>query len=90
MAIYWTGLTWAGIREGMMMNNPDVPFLEVVRYTVPYLWSRTAAGILLSVGHVVFAVHFAQVFTRRAEGLVGPPLFGRRRRRLLPAAEVEP
>ncbi len=37
------------------MNNPDVPFLEIMTDTLPWLWGRTAAGTLMTLGHVVFA-----------------------------------
>ena len=33
------------------MNNPDLPFLGIVADTIPYLWGRTAAGVLMTVGH---------------------------------------
>ncbi len=75
MTLYWVGLTWGGIGEGLRMNNPDMAFLDVVAYTVPFLWSRTAAGVLLTVGHVAFAWLFFQMFTRRTADLRGPTLF---------------
>jgi cytochrome c oxidase cbb3-type subunit I len=56
IALYWVGLTLGGWRQGLMMNNPDIPFLDTMAFTVPYLWSRTLAGVLMAVGHVVFAV----------------------------------
>jgi cytochrome c oxidase cbb3-type subunit 1 len=38
------------------MNNPDVPFLDVVAGTIPWLWSRSASGILIAIGHVAFVM----------------------------------
>ncbi len=55
IALYWAGLTWGGVLEGLAMNDPDVAFLDVVRRTVPFLWSRSAAGVLMTVGHLAFA-----------------------------------
>ena len=78
IAFYWVGLTWAGWRQGLLMNNPDVPFLAIVSYTVPYLWSRTLAGILMTVAHVAFAVLVWQMWTGRATGGRGPTLLSRR------------
>lgn len=79
MAVYWVGLTWAGIQQGLMMNNPEVGFLEVVRYTVPYLWSRSLAGVLMTAGHLVFAYHLLKLASPSARWIRGPALFGRRR-----------
>ncbi len=79
MALYWTPLTWGGIRQGIMMNNADVAFLDVVKATLPYLWTRTGAGVLLTVGHVAFGVLVWHMFRRRGAELVGPTLFTTRR-----------
>ncbi len=38
MAMYWTILSWGGVLQGLAMNDPDVPFLDVVAGTIPYLW----------------------------------------------------
>ncbi len=56
VALYWLALTVGGWRQGLLMNDPDVPFLDVVAFTVPYLWFRTGAGVLMTVGHLAFAV----------------------------------
>ncbi len=56
MTVYWVGLTWGGFFQGRMMNDPDVPFLDIVAYTVPFLVSRTFAGILMTIGHLAFIV----------------------------------
>ena len=56
MSIYWIGLTWGGWIQGQMMNDPNIPFLAIVKTTLPYLHSRTAAGILMSIGHIAFAI----------------------------------
>lgn len=83
MALYWIGLTWAGVEQGLQMNDADVAFLDVVRYTVPYLWSRSLAGVLMTAGHLVFAWHLLRVLLPGERLVRGPALFGRRR-----AAEV--
>jgi cytochrome c oxidase cbb3-type subunit 1 len=73
--VYWIGLSWGGFFQGLMLNNPDLPFLEVVRYTIPFLWSRTLAGILMTLGHVAFAVNCWRIFKIRGARLGGPTLF---------------
>lgn len=58
MAIYWIGLTWGGVLQGAAMNDPKVPFLDIVKMMIPYLWSRSLAGVLMTTGHVAFAALF--------------------------------
>lgn len=76
MVLYWVGLSWGGWFQGVKMNNPDIPFLDIVAYTLPFLWSRTFAGILMTAGHVVFAVSLWRVFGPTARKLRGPTLLG--------------
>jgi len=52
-------LSVAGILQGLAMNNPDVPFGEVVRQTKPWLFARSISGFLLTIGHLAFAVNVA-------------------------------
>ncbi len=78
MAMYWIGLTWGGVTQGRMMNNPDIPFLDIVGEMIPYLYSRSVAGVLLTVGHVAFAVLAWKMIRRRGALMKGPTLLGRR------------
>ena len=55
MIIYWVGLTLGGWLQGQMLQNPDTAFLEIVETTLPFLWSRSFAAILMTLGHCVFA-----------------------------------
>lgn len=73
--MYFIGLTWAGIEQGWMMNNPDVPFMDVVKYTIPWLASRSIAGTLMTIGHVVFALLVWRILRGSGEDLQGPTLF---------------
>ena len=75
MAIYFIGLTVGGVLQGLMMNAPDTPFMEVVRFTVPFLYSRTVAGVLMTIGHVAFAILCLNMFLQRGRDLAGPTLF---------------
>jgi len=43
--------------QGMMMNNPEYDFMETVQATVPYLWVRSISGMLLTFGHIAFAIN---------------------------------
>ncbi len=59
IGIYVFGLSFAGWLQGLAMNNPDVVFLDIVRMTVPWLFSRSVAGMLMTFGHLAFAINFA-------------------------------
>lgn len=72
---YWIGLTWGGWVQGRMMNNPDIPFLDVVAYTIPYLWSRSVSGTLMTIGHLAFAVLVWRMLRRSGAFREGPALF---------------
>jgi cytochrome c oxidase cbb3-type subunit I len=61
---YFAIMSWGGILQGRAMNNPDLPFLDTVALTVPYLWGRTLSGVLIAVGHLALAVHVAWVLAR--------------------------
>lgn len=67
MAVYWVGLSWGGVLQGLWMNNPDIAFLDIVTGLVPYLWSRSFAGVLMTVGHVAFAVLVGAMFLGRGQ-----------------------
>ncbi len=56
IVIYFTGLTWGGWFQGRMMNHDTVEFLAIVDYIIPFLWSRSFGGILMTVGHIAFAI----------------------------------
>jgi len=55
MAIYFLGLSAGGVLQGLMLKDPSVPFLDIVAKTIPYLWSRSFAAVLMTTGHVAFA-----------------------------------
>ena len=57
--IYVVGLSIGGWLQGLMLNNPEIPFLDIVDAMVPWLMSRSVAGILLTIGHLAFAIHIA-------------------------------
>lgn len=74
MLVYWLALTHAGWQQGLKMNNPGLPFLSVVAYTAPYLWTRTVAGALMAAGHLIFAWLVLNMLLRKGAGLPGPTL----------------
>jgi cytochrome c oxidase cbb3-type subunit 1 len=76
ITFYWIELSIGGWIQGTEMNNPSIPFIVVVQHTIPYLFMRTVAGIVITVGHVAFAMNVAwMLFARRPAGATVPTLF---------------
>ncbi|TVR53959.1 MAG: hypothetical protein EA425_02845 [Puniceicoccaceae bacterium] len=74
--LYFVGLSIGGLIQGMQMNNPDIPFLEVVANTIPYLVSRSVAGIIILVGHLAFTVSVVWMILKpRSPQETSPTLF---------------
>ncbi|MFO7562992.1 MAG: cbb3-type cytochrome c oxidase subunit I [Enhygromyxa sp.] len=76
IALYWVGLSIGGWLQGQAMNDPSIPFLDIVRGTVPYLISRSVAGVLLTVGHLAFAVSLWRILFGKTRPLREPVHFG--------------
>ncbi|MDI6401378.1 cbb3-type cytochrome c oxidase subunit I [Balneolaceae bacterium ANBcel3] len=53
--LYVAALQYIGFFQGLAMNDPDVPFTETVTMTMPYLVARSASGVLMAAGHLIFA-----------------------------------
>jgi cytochrome c oxidase cbb3-type subunit 1 len=87
--LYVGGVSIGGVIQGLLMNtpalahklglqaNPDpIPFIDIVKTTIPYLFSRSVSGVLITVGHVAFAVNVAWMLLKsRAAGTTAPTLF---------------
>lgn len=65
MAIMLGALHIGGWWQGMQLNDPSIPYVSteleavtIIKSLKPYLVARSLSGILLTVGHVVFAVNF--------------------------------
>ena len=75
IAMYWVGLSIGGWMQGTWMNDPDIPFMDVVGRMIPYLWSRSIAGTLMTIGHFAFGILVWKMLRREGEWLVEPTLF---------------
>ncbi|PLC52706.1 hypothetical protein CR155_16630 [Pollutimonas nitritireducens] len=73
--IYFVGLTIGGWLQGVAMLDASRSFMESVQLTMPYLQSRSVGGALMTLGHLVFAVHFGAMALRYGPKRVGPALF---------------
>jgi len=76
-AVYFIGLSIGGWLQGMRMLDAARPFMDSVTVTEPYLISRTVGGSLMSLGHLVFAAHFALMLLRRGTRREGAALLRR-------------
>ncbi|GAB3538022.1 cbb3-type cytochrome c oxidase subunit I [Noviherbaspirillum agri] len=73
-SIYVVGLTIGGWLQGTAMLDAARPFMDSVAVTLPYLQSRSVGGALMTLGHVVFAVHFIAMALRHGPRRVGAAL----------------
>ncbi len=73
---YVVGLSIGGIIQGLELNNPDIPFLQVMANTVPWLASRSVSGILMTIGHSAFFINFFWMLLSKPSTVSeGPTLF---------------
>ncbi|MBC8008826.1 MAG: cbb3-type cytochrome c oxidase subunit I, partial [Burkholderiales bacterium] len=86
MTIYVIVMSIGGLEQGIKMNvlptgadgQPGAPtaFLEVVIATVKWLELRSYAGVLITIGHLAFAINFVWILVqRRRTGETSPTLF---------------
>ena len=80
MLLYVLAMCFAGIRQGLMMNDPSIPFLNIVKFTVPFLMLRTLAGLILLTGTIAFLINFSRMLTRHTFTYSTPTLFTSNRR----------
>jgi len=64
IVLYVVPLSLAGFQQGRLMNDATVKFLDVVKFTLPWLQLRTVAGLLLALGQVGFVVNFVWLLAR--------------------------
>lgn len=79
IAIYAIALSIRGWLQGLAMLDANRPFMESVLVSLPYLEARTLGGTLMTLGHLVFAVHFTQMALRYGRRRIGPALLHERR-----------
>jgi len=78
-AIYFIGLSIGGWLQGLAMLDASKPFMDSVTVTMPYLQSRSVGGALMTLGHLVFAFHFAVMALRHGPARTGAALLYTRR-----------
>ena len=58
ITIYVVALTAAGVAQGLALLDPALPFQVSVERSMFGLYGRSIGGLILTVGHVLFAWHF--------------------------------
>lgn len=77
--IYFVTLSIGGWLQGLAMLDASKPFMDSVRVTIPYLEGRTLGGAIMTLGHLVFAVHFVLMALRYGPSRIGPALLHKKR-----------
>lgn len=72
--IYFVGLSIGGWLQGLAMLDAARPFMDSVNVTIPWLKSRSVGGSIMALGHLVFALHFVLMATRRGVAREGAAL----------------
>jgi cytochrome c oxidase cbb3-type subunit 1 len=73
-SIYFIGLSIGGWLQGLAMLDASKPFMDSVNVTLPYLKSRSVGGAIMTLGHLVFAGHFAAMVLRYGPARTGAAL----------------
>ncbi len=67
LAVYFLSMTYAGWLQGIALLQSDKTFLNSLAVTKPFFPWRTLGGTLMTLGHLVFAFHYACLFRRTKE-----------------------
>ncbi|MGN6621166.1 MAG: cbb3-type cytochrome c oxidase subunit I, partial [Sphingomonas sp.] len=71
--VYFLSLSIGGIYQGLAMLDATKPFADSVILLKPSLEGRSLGGGLMTLGHYLFAAHFAaMLLKRRPENVEGP------------------
>lgn len=63
--IYFVFLSIGGVLQGLALQDGGVSFMKSVDVTLPHLLARSIGGTIMTIGHVIFAVHAFLLLRRR-------------------------
>jgi|688.fasta_scaffold18566_3 cytochrome c oxidase cbb3-type subunit 1 len=81
-------LTIGGVLQGLALLDPGITFMATLDYTKPWLFLRSVSGVLLTAGHIVFAVSFTMLLLKVGVRKESPTLFGAEQESKTEAAAV--
>ncbi len=84
ITLYFVALTIGGWLQGQSLINPEIPFIRIVVKTIPYLWNRSVAGVLMTAGHIIFATLVVMNIWGFGKQRVGPTLFSEKAEPTMP------
>jgi cytochrome c oxidase cbb3-type subunit 1 len=67
IVLYAAPLAIGGVRQGFAMNDPAVPFLDVVGSSLVFLRASTTGELLMVVGNLLFLLNIVGVLVRAAK-----------------------
>ena len=73
ITLYVVALSIGGVLQGLAMNDTSQPFEASVTVTLPFLWLRSLAGLILTAAHFVFAYHIAWMLGALPQVRLLPP-----------------
>ena len=62
--VYMTTLSIGGVLQGLTLLDPTRTFMDSVAVTMPWLQGRSIGGALMTLGHLVFALHVCLITLR--------------------------
>lgn len=78
VTLYVVALSVGGWIQGMELINPEryPDFLQIMTSTLPWLFSRSVAGVMIMTGHIAFTINFVWLLVRkRTDAETAPTLF---------------
>jgi cytochrome c oxidase cbb3-type subunit 1 len=57
-------LAIGGLTEGLKLQNPAIPFIDIARSILPFLHASTMGELLILIGHFIFAVNVIGLVNR--------------------------
>lgn len=67
LAVYFVSMSVAGVLQGLVLLDPDQSFLASLAATAPYLAWRSLGGIMMTAGHLLFALHVVLLLRKKGD-----------------------
>ncbi len=75
---YFVALTLGGFLQGLHLLDPSMPFIDVVKATIPWLTARSWAGAAMTVAHIAFTISIVRIVSGLAPNRGAPTLLAPR------------